>query len=99
MAADLRVKIHTPGGDTHPIEAPADIKVEDFILEVVNGLNLPKVDADGHPVVWIVDDKNTGRSLDYQNSLEGNGVQAGHDLYMRRQVTAGMILLVPATAC
>ena len=88
--ADLKVKVHTPGGDSHPIEAPKDIKVEDFILEIVNGLNLPKVDADGHPVVWTVDDKNTGKSLDYQSTLEANGVDQGHDLYMRRQVTAGI---------
>jgi hypothetical protein len=87
--ADLRIKVHTPGGESHPIEAPSDIKVEDFVLEVVNGLNLPKVDADGHQIAWKIDDKNTGRSLDYQSSLDANGVQAGHDLYLRREPIAG----------
>ena len=46
-------------------------------------------DADGHPIAWKIDDKNTGRSLDYQSSLEANGVQAGHDLYLRREPIAG----------
>jgi hypothetical protein len=86
---DLRIRVHEPGGDAHPIEAPSDIKIEDLILELVNGLNLPKVDAEGHPVIWTIDDKNTGKSLDYQSTLEASGVQTGHDLFMRRQVTAG----------
>jgi len=87
--AEIRVNVHTPSGDSHPIDAPGDIKAEEFIREVVGGLNLPKVDAEGHPVNWTIDDKETGKTLDYQSTLEAAGVQNGHHLYMRRQVVAG----------
>jgi hypothetical protein len=86
---DIRVHIHTQGGASHPIEAPTDIKTEEFIKELIAGLDLPKVDAEGHPVSWTIDDKDTGRTLDYQSTLAEAGVANGHQLYMRRQVTAG----------
>lgn len=86
---DIKVRVHIPGGDEHPIEAPPDIKVEDFIQELVSGLNLAKVDAEGHPVSWSIDDKNTGKTLNYQKTLEESGVRGGHELYVRREVVAG----------
>jgi hypothetical protein len=86
---DIKVRVHTQGGDEHPIEAPPDIKVEDFIQELVSGLNLPKVDAEGHAVVWNIDDKSTGKTLKYEKTLEESGVRGGHDLYIRREVVAG----------
>ena len=90
--ADIRVHVHTPSGDSHPIDAPSDIKTEEFIREVVGGLNLPKVDADGHPVNWTIDDKDTGKTLDYQSTLGDSGVQNDHHLYIRRQVIAGIAM-------
>jgi hypothetical protein len=89
MSEDIKVYVHTQGGATHPIEAPADIKTEEFIKELIAGLDLPKTDAEGHQISWIIDDKDTGKSLDYQNTLAENGVSKGHQLYMRRRVTAG----------
>jgi len=90
MAEDIKVHVHTQGGTSHPIEAPDDIKTEEFIKELIDGLNLPKVDAEGHVVSWIIDDKDTGRTLDYQSTLAESGVANGHQLYMRRAVTAGL---------
>jgi hypothetical protein len=89
MAEDIKIYIHTPGGDSHPIEAPADIRTEEFIKELISGLNLPNVDAEGRQVSWTIDDKDTGKTLDYQSTLADSGVRAGHHLHMRRQVTAG----------
>jgi|SRR5271165_7076326 len=88
--ADIKVRVHTPGGESHPIEAPFDIRVDELIEQLVTGLNLPKLDAEGHPVTWVIDDKDIGKSLEYQSTLEASGVREGHHLYMRRQVTAGI---------
>ena len=89
MSADIRVHVITQAGDSHPIDTPADIKTEEFIKEVVLGLELPKVDAEGHTVNWTIDDKDTGKTLDAQSTLEACGVTSGHHLHMRRQVIAG----------
>jgi hypothetical protein len=86
---DIRVHVITPAGDSHPIEAPADMKTEEFIKEVVVGLDLPKIDAEGRPVNWTIDDKDTGKTLDQQRTLDAQGVNSGHHLHMRRQVIAG----------
>jgi hypothetical protein len=86
---DIRVHVVTQAGDSHPIDAPPDIKTEDFIREVADGLNLPKNDAEGHPINWLIDDKDTGKTLDGQRTLGDCGVVSGHHLYMRRKVIAG----------
>ena len=86
---DIRVHVYTPGGEVHPIDAPSDIKTEEFIREVVQGLNLARVDADGHPVNWIIDHKESGRTLEARNTLDACGVASGHHLHMRREVIAG----------
>jgi hypothetical protein len=89
MANDIRVHVITQAGDTHPIDAPPDIKTDDFIREVVLGLNLPKVDAEGHPINWRIDNKDTGKPLEGQHTLAECGVQTGHHLHMWRRIIAG----------
>ena len=37
---DIRVHVYTPGGDVHPIDAPADIKAEEFIRESSEATNI-----------------------------------------------------------
>ena len=89
MPTDIRVHVITQAGDSHPIDAPPDIRTEDFVKEVVEGLDLPKIDAEGRPVNWTIDDKDTGKTLDAQSTLAQCGVTSGHHLHMRRQVIAG----------
>jgi hypothetical protein len=47
------------------------------------------MDAEGRPVNWTIDDKDTGKTLDAQSTLAQCGVISGHHLHMRRQVIAG----------
>jgi len=89
MPTDIRVHVITQAGDSHPTDAPSDIRTEDFVKEVVDGLDLPKMDAEGRPVNWTIDDKDTGKTLDAQSTLAQCGVISGHHLHMRRQVIAG----------
>jgi hypothetical protein len=89
MPTDIRVHVITQAGDSHSIDTPPNIRTEDFVKEVVDGLDLPKIDAEGRPVNWTVDDKDLGKTLDAQRTLEECGVTAGHHLHMRRQVIAG----------
>jgi len=82
---DIRVHVVTQAGDSHPIDTPSDLTVEEFIAEVVAGLDLPSVDAEGRPVNWTIDDKDTGKTLDSQTTLHEANVGSGHQLYLRRQ--------------
>ncbi|HZI18325.1 MAG TPA: EsaB/YukD family protein [Pyrinomonadaceae bacterium] len=89
MSAEAKVKVRTIGGDEHDIETPLDIRTEDFVRELTIALNLPMTDAGNHPIDWQVDDKDTGDRLDYDRTLEDNGVRDGHRLMLIRQTTAG----------
>lgn len=86
---DMKLTIHTQGGDAHEIEAPGDIRGGDLVKELADQLQLPATDAEGHPVAWRLDNKDTGRTVDLEQTLEQNGVQAGHHLSLIRSVTAG----------
>jgi hypothetical protein len=91
VTAELtHVKIFTQGGDEHDIETPLDIRATEFIEELVGALSLPKLDAENHPVSWRIDNKDTGKTLETEKTLEQNGVKAGHRLSLIRQVVAGV---------
>jgi len=57
--------------------------------ELLLALNLPRVDAESHPISWRLDNKDTGRTLEGDKTLGENGVKAGHRLSLIRQVVAG----------
>lgn len=86
---DIKIRVHTQGGESHSIQTPVDMKSADFLAELVGELSLPTQDAEGHQVSWVLDDKNTGKTLSDERSLGDNGVKEGHDLHLRREVVAG----------
>jgi hypothetical protein len=87
--AEIKMTIYTQGGDAHDIEAPTDIRAGDLVKDLSDQLQFPARDAEGNPVSWRLDNKDTGRTIDLERTLEQNGVQAGHRLSLIRQVTAG----------
>lgn len=89
MAELVKVKVITMGGDEKEIETPLDIKADEFIRELVIALGLPVTDAEGNQVSWRIDDKDTGRTVDGQKSLDENGVREGHRLSLIRATIAG----------
>jgi len=86
---DIKIRVHTQGGESHSIQTPVDMKSADFLAELVGELSLPTQDAEGHQVSWVLDDKNTGKTLSDERTLGDNGVKEGHDLHLRREVVAG----------
>lgn len=86
--ADATVTIYTQGGDQHDTETPLDITTEEFIKELAAALNLPMTDAEGKPASWRLDNKNTGKTLEPNLTLEQNGVKDGHGLVLIRSVIA-----------
>jgi len=87
--ADIKVKVMTMDGEEKDIETPTDIKVDDFIKELAIALSLVMTDAAGNPVIWRIDNKDTGRTLEGTKTLEDNGVRDGHRLSLIRATVAG----------
>jgi hypothetical protein len=89
IAEAVRLKLFTQGGEEHDIETSLDIPTADFITEVVTALDFPTADADGQPIPWRLDNKDTSRTLDPTKTLEQNGVRSHHTLSLIRPVIAG----------
>jgi hypothetical protein len=89
MAAEIKVKVFTIGGDEHEIEVPQDMRGDEFLNQLAIALTLPVNDANGNPVNWRLDNKDTGRTLEGVKTMAENGVSDGHRLSLLRQVVAG----------
>ncbi len=89
MAIEIKVKVITVDGDEKEVEVPIDMRAEDFVNELVIALSLPLTDAEGHSIVWRIDNKETARTLNRAQSLDENGVRNGHRLLLMRSTTAG----------
>lgn len=89
MAAEIKVKVFTMGGDEHEIEVPQDMRGDEFLNQLAIALQLPLNDASGNPVNWRLDNKDTGRALDGAKTMTENGVSDGHRLSLLRQTIAG----------
>ena len=57
--SDIAICIHTDDGEIHDIDAPADIKVQECVKELVSGLHLSATDRTGHAIDRCVVDKST----------------------------------------
>ena len=88
---DMNLEVTTQSGDSHKVEAPPDMYGGEFVSGLINLLRLPTTDAEGRPINWRVDNKDTGRTLENAETLEANGVREGHHLSIIRTVTAGSL--------
>jgi hypothetical protein len=86
---EMNLEVFTQGGDNHKVEAPPDMSGEEFLRGLINGLRLPTTDAEGRPINWRIDNKDTGRAIDQARTLAENGVCDGHRLSMIRSTVAG----------
>ncbi|HEY1191092.1 MAG TPA: EsaB/YukD family protein [Gemmata sp.] len=86
---EIQIQVTTPNGDPHDIAAPLDMRVDAFVRELMPALRLANTDAEGHPIVWHLYSKASGRELVPDQTLQQNGVQAGHRLNLVRRTVAG----------
>ncbi|HEY6303627.1 MAG TPA: EsaB/YukD family protein [Terriglobales bacterium] len=88
LSRDIRLYLSTESGGSHPIEVAEDISTRDFIAELISTTSLSVEEAKIEAGNWILDDKDTARTLDHGKSLADNGVVHGHHLYLRSHVPA-----------
>jgi len=76
--SDIHVHIRNQeDGKEHVIDTPPDLRVGDFLSELIDGLQLPVG-------TWVLDDEETGERLDPQGTLSNNRVLSGHHLRLHR---------------
>ena len=90
---DLEIIVHTPDARTHKVDAPANIKVEELIQELVRSLGLTEMGRDDRETPWSLFDKTLGVQLDIEKTLQENGVKDGHTLYIDRRAAPTLIEL------
>jgi hypothetical protein len=82
---DFTIHVETENSARQPVHAPSDMKTEEFLGELVEGLGLPGKDGNGHSLSYRLESRETGRVLDLQRTLEENGVRVGDTLLLRVQ--------------
>lgn len=87
--SNIVVQVYTMSGDELEISTPTDIRVSEFIRELISAKNFPSEDAEGNPIQWRLDNESTGTTLDDQSTFQEEGVDEGHRLFLIRTVTAG----------
>lgn len=76
--SDIQLRIRNEeDGKEHVIDCPADLKVVDFLAELIDGLQLPSG-------AWVLDDEETRSRLEPQATLSNNRVLSGHHLRLHR---------------
>ena len=85
----IKVTVITQAGDGQTLETSQDAKPEELVDLILSSRHIPRVDSEGRPVSWSIDDKDTGKTLDFSRTLASNNVRDGHCLHLRRQVIAG----------
>lgn len=97
--SEIKISLITMDGIERQIETPSDIMANEFIAELVLALSLPYTDAEGNPISWRIDNKDTGKTLRNDQTLEQNGVINGHRLSLiRASVAGGSKLMDSSTA-
>jgi len=79
---DIVVHVHTPEGRTEQVDTQRDVKTAAFLDNLRGAFNLRSKDAEGRHVQWHIYDRDNKR-LDLSKTLAQNGVDRGHDLYLR----------------
>ncbi len=85
----VRLTIITQNDEVHEIETPLDLRASEFVDELRQALGLATNDAEGRPIAWQLDNKDTGKRLIGDKTLEQNGVENGHRLNLWRTIVAG----------
>jgi hypothetical protein len=79
---DIVVRVHTPEGRTEEVDTQRDVEGATFLDSLRGPFNLRSKDAQGRHVQWHIYDRNNEK-LDLGKTLAENGIDKGHDLYLR----------------
>ena len=86
----VRVKIlDVSGSRSSEVEAPDDVAVNRILLLLVEKMNLPLHSPDGQIMSYKLHHRRTGQQLLDNQTFAQSGVQAGDELRLQPEITAG----------
>lgn len=81
--------LDTTGSRARTIEAPDDAPVERLLVLLVERMGLPINAPDGQLMSYKLHDRRSGRQLLDSETLHDAGVEAGAELRLQAEITAG----------
>ena len=85
-----RVKVlDVSGSRMSEVEAPDDVPVNRLLALLVERMNLPLNSPDGQIMSYKLHHRRTGQQLLDNQTLTQSGVQAGDELRLQPEITAG----------
>lgn len=86
----VRVKIlDVSGSRSSEVETPDDVAVNRILLLLVERMNLPLHSPDGQIMSYRLHHRRTGQQLLDNQTFAQSGVQAGDELRLQPEITAG----------
>lgn len=77
---DIAIHVRVNDGNRQKVTVPSEMMASQFLNELLDGLNLPRTNGNGHRLNWILSDNTTGQRLELNRTLLDNGVQGGEEL-------------------
>ncbi|HEY1186439.1 MAG TPA: protein kinase [Gemmata sp.] len=76
------ISVIAPDGNPRGVVAPLDMRVDDFIRELIPALQLVRTDVAGYPLIWALCSAPGGTELLPNRTLEQNGVRPEQQLQL-----------------
>ena len=92
----IRLRVSDVSGSrVNDVEAPDDVAINRLLVVLIERLNLPLNSPDGQLMSYKLHHRRTGSQLLDNQTLAQAGVQAGDELRLQPEITAGAC--VPAS--
>jgi hypothetical protein len=86
--SNLELTLHLPEGKIVPVVAPNDKNTGEFLRELVANVPLPVADDQGNQLEWRAENKDLGRFLAPDKTLQENGTSQKSHLYLTSRLAA-----------
>jgi len=80
---DLSIEVSAPDKKSRHCEVAADTLIAEFVADLVEAFELPAVDVQNQPMVYLLFDEESQRGMDSTKTLAENGIRNGHRLMLR----------------
>jgi hypothetical protein len=81
---DIEFRIRDEEDHVDEADTPEDLSVSEFLRRFIPATGRRFVETNGKPIIWVLFDESTGRSLDVEKSFRENGIRSRHRLVLRK---------------
>src|SRR5262245_16859728 len=85
---DISIHVQAENKARQSVHAPSDMNTQEFLNELLEGFDLLRNNGGGSRLNYRLEDRQTGRVLDLEKTLEENDVRGGETLLLHAQQPA-----------